>query len=234
MKNLFLIFSFFTFIFVSNINAQIYDPVKWTSSSKQISDDEFELTWTANIESGWYIYSQYIGPDDGPSPTVVAFDNPKAIKLIGKNIEGGHLKKKFDEIWGVEVAKFSELATFKQKIKVLDDTKPIKGYVNFQTCDNSKCLPPTDYEFTFSLKNKKSTGLVDPNNTKDEKVAGVDSKSGDPAELAIKTPEVQTENSGILQPVNWTASISKDGSGNPVIKLIAAIDKGWHIYSLVN
>ena len=76
--------------------------------------------------------------------------------------------------------------------------------------------------------------MVDPNNTKDEKVAGVDSKSGDPAELAIKTPEVQTENSGILQPVNWTASISKDGSGNPVIKLIAAIDKGWHIYSLVN
>ncbi|MBK9026046.1 MAG: hypothetical protein IPL69_19340 [Saprospiraceae bacterium] len=43
MKNLFLIFSFFAFIFVSNINAQIYDPVKWTSSSKQISDDEFEL-----------------------------------------------------------------------------------------------------------------------------------------------------------------------------------------------
>ncbi|MFZ1228917.1 MAG: hypothetical protein WAQ83_12945, partial [Saprospiraceae bacterium] len=65
MKNLFLIFSFFAFIFVSNINAQIYDPVKWSSSSKQISDDEFELTWTAKIESGWYIYSQYIGPDDG-------------------------------------------------------------------------------------------------------------------------------------------------------------------------
>ncbi|MBK9398471.1 MAG: thioredoxin family protein [Saprospiraceae bacterium] len=234
MKNLFLIFSFFAFIFVSNINAQIYDPVKWSSSSKQISDDEFELTWTAKIESGWYIYSQYIGPDDGPSATVVAFDNPKAIKLIGKNIEGGHLKKKFDEIWGVEISKFSELATFKQKIKVLDDTKPIKGYVNFQTCDNSKCLPPTDYEFTFSLKNKKSTGLVDPNTTKDEKVAGTDSKSGDPAELAIKTPETQVENSGIMQPVNWTASISKDGSGNPVIRLIASIDKGWHIYSLNN
>ena len=230
MNKLSFILSFFALTFFSSLNAQIYNPVKWTSSSKQIGDDEYELTWTAKIDAGWYIYSQYIGPDDGPSATLITYENPNSIKLIGKNIEGGHLKKKFDEIWGVEISKFNDLATFKQKIKVLDDSKPITGYLNFQTCDNSKCLPPTDYEFSFNLKNKKS-GMIDPNAPKETKMSGAELDKADPGDFGTRAPETTSDDTGIEQPVKWTAKIDKDKNGQSVVTLNANIEKGWHIYS---
>ena len=54
------------------ISAQIYDPVSWTFSQEQISSDEIELTFSAEIEEGWYLYSQNIA-DDGPVPTSFIF-----------------------------------------------------------------------------------------------------------------------------------------------------------------
>jgi thiol:disulfide interchange protein DsbD len=83
------------------------------------------------------------------NPTQVVFDNPKSIKLIGKNKEGGHIKTMYDEIWDAKITKFTETAILKQRIKVLDDSKPISGYVNFQTCDATKCLP--QWTMTFPL-----------------------------------------------------------------------------------
>jgi len=230
MNKLSFILAFYVLAFVTQLNAQIYNPVKWSSASKQISDDEYELTWSAKIDAGWYMYSQYIEGEDGPSPTVITFENAKAIKLIGKNIEGGHIKKMYDEIFAMNITKFTELATFKQKIKVLDDSKPITGYVNFQTCDNSKCLPPTDYEFSFNLKNKKSSGMVDPNKLSDIKIAGATIDKANPEDFGERAPETEN-NPGISQPVSWKAEISKGNDGSSVVSLIASIDKGWHIYS---
>ena len=53
---------------ITFLQAQIYDPVSWTFSQKNINEDEVELTFQADIEENWYIYSQeLIG--DGPVAT---------------------------------------------------------------------------------------------------------------------------------------------------------------------
>ena len=39
---------------------QIYDPVDWSFSKKQISENTYELTFIADIEPGWAIYSNDI------------------------------------------------------------------------------------------------------------------------------------------------------------------------------
>ncbi|MBK8701637.1 MAG: thioredoxin family protein [Saprospiraceae bacterium] len=51
------------------------------------------------------------------------------------------------------VVKFLDKAPFiiKQKVKVTDSTKPVVGYLTFMTCDNNKCLPPEDVEFSLSF-----------------------------------------------------------------------------------
>ena len=72
--------------FFSNVFGQIFDPVKWSFSSKQVSDNEFNLMYTANIESGWYIYSQYLESDDGPVKTSFTYDKGGHFSLAGKNI----------------------------------------------------------------------------------------------------------------------------------------------------
>lgn len=230
MKKLAILWTFLIAFLSFSVRAQIFDPVHWSTLFKQTGDDEYELTWTAKIDAGWFIYSQYIDPDVGPSPTVVAFDNPKSIRLIGKNTEGGHIKKAYDEIWEAEITKFSEIAILKQKIKVLDDSKPVTGYVNFQTCNHERCLPPKDYEFSFSLKNKSSTrqvttGAVDdknPNTTALSPATGA----------ALNVPETELSNEdGMVHPVEWTASIKTDGAGKSHLAFKARIEKGWRIYS---
>ena len=45
-------------------SAQILEPVKWSFSQNQISDDEFEIIYTAVLDDGWYIYSQYLEGED--------------------------------------------------------------------------------------------------------------------------------------------------------------------------
>mgnify|MGYP001249217173 CR=1 FL=1 len=40
--------------------SQIYEPVDWNFSNKQISENTYELTFTADIEPGWALYSNDI------------------------------------------------------------------------------------------------------------------------------------------------------------------------------
>lgn len=229
MRKLSLLWIFLLCTFSISVQAQIYDPVKWSSSYKQTGPDEYEITWTAKIESGWSIYSQYIDPNVGPNPTQVVFDNQKAIKLIGKNIEGGHIKTVYDEIWEAKITKFTETAILKQKIKVLDDSKPITGYVNYQTCDDSKCLPPADYEFSFNLKNKKNSDQPTTNALED--------KDNNPVSVAAETDEqpgintIPDASQDLIQPVKWTATVKNTENNKAILTFNAAIEKGWKIYS---
>ena len=39
---------------------QIYEPVNWDFSKKQISENTYELTFVADIDEGWAIYSNDI------------------------------------------------------------------------------------------------------------------------------------------------------------------------------
>ncbi|HRN34107.1 MAG TPA: protein-disulfide reductase DsbD family protein [Saprospiraceae bacterium] len=224
MRKLNIFWTFFFALLSFSIHAQIYDPVKWTSSFKQIGDDEYELTWTAKIDNGWSIYSQYIDPNVGPNPTSVVFDNKKAIELIGKNVEGGHIKTVYDEIWEAKITKFTETAILKQKIKVLDDSKPISGYVNYQTCDDTKCLPPADFEFSFKVKNKKKDQSAETG------VGAVDSKGEASVEVLAGAPN-QDDNKEMIQPVSWSATVKKESITKTTIIFNASIEKGYKIYS---
>ena len=51
----------------------------------------------------------------------------------------------------MELVKYKKKAIFVQKFKVSDVTKPISGYLEFMTCDATKCLPPATIDFSFDL-----------------------------------------------------------------------------------
>ena len=49
------------FIFTTiSVSSQIYDPVSWEFSQKQISESEVEIKFKAEIEEHWHMYSQYV------------------------------------------------------------------------------------------------------------------------------------------------------------------------------
>lgn len=163
-----LLFSFL--LFATSSFSQILEPVKWSFESNQLSEDEYELVYTANVESGWTIYSQYTS-DDGPVPTSINYDTEEGFKLIGKAEESGHVKKGLDPFFGVEVIKFlaDEPFVIKQKIKLTGGDLKLAGYVESMACDDSKCLPPSgvDFEFDLIVKATKTKKEVTPTKSTD-------------------------------------------------------------------
>ncbi len=137
---------------VTSSYSQIFKPVKWSFSQEKISDKEYYLVFTAKIDKGWTIYSQFTA-DDGPIPTTITFEESTGIELVGKASESGKKKEGMDALFGVNVIKFLADKPFvmKQKVKVKDASKKVSGYVTYMACDDEKCLPPTDEEFSFSF-----------------------------------------------------------------------------------
>jgi thiol:disulfide interchange protein DsbD len=136
-------------------------PVKWAFESKKISDTEYDLILKAVMANGWSTYSQFI-KGDGPSATEINFAKDANVTLQGAAKESGHVVEGFDKVFGMNIKKFKDEAIFTQRVKVADASKPVKGYVSFMTCDNTKCLPPTDVDFTFNLGADTNTGSVPP------------------------------------------------------------------------
>ena len=147
---IYAILVFFCLLFANNINAQV-DPVKWTHGAKKISNTEFEVTFTATIDKGWNIYSQHTDPS-GPVPTSINFEENANLEFIGEATETGTKKEAFDELFGVNVIKFGGTVAFTQKVKTNGGANEVKGYLEYMSCDDEKCLPPKEVEFIIALK----------------------------------------------------------------------------------
>ena len=151
------VFLLITSLFTLTLSAQIYSPVKWAVTLTPAADGNYTLLAKATIEEGWWVYSQFLENEDGPIATTLNFDAGDHFKVVGKGKESDNAKKIFDKVFEMEVIKFQKYLTIEQKIKVLDASKPISGYINFMTCNDERCLPPTDVEFNL-LATKGSSG----------------------------------------------------------------------------
>ncbi|WP_194776861.1 protein-disulfide reductase DsbD domain-containing protein [Pararhodonellum marinum] len=135
------IFCFLVFMFVaSSSNAQILEPVKWTIESKKLNEQEFEIVYTAKIDYGWHLYSQFVKPK-GPKPT--SFDLEKSTKFIqiGKVTEERGYDV-YDELFKIDVKYFKGNPVFVQKLKKLNKDKvTIIGEIEFMSCNDISCVP---------------------------------------------------------------------------------------------
>ena len=148
MKNTF-IFIFLTYSL--GIFSQIEDPLKWATSVEKTSETEFVLVSTATIDDGWHLYAQDV-PEDGPIATSFTFENAKNdYSLKGNTTEQEGITID-DPVFEMNIKFFENTAVFKQKIQTKSDLNFIKGVVEFMVCDDTKCLPPTEIELVFNLK----------------------------------------------------------------------------------
>lgn len=125
-------------------------PVKWSFQAEKGDDGSYELSFLADVQPGWYIYSQFIG-DEGPIPTSFTFKQDQPIELLGKTREEGKRKEGFDELFGMNIVSFSGQVRFTQRVRLTGAASAIGGYLTFMTCDGERCLPPTDIDFSIPL-----------------------------------------------------------------------------------
>ena len=131
--------------------AQIYSPVKWSFSTEAINDKEAYLVITADIEQGWHIYSQFI-EEGGPIPTTFTFNKSANYNLIGKPIEIPKANPVLDKTFGLMIASHENKVVFKQKIVLKNPEVKVTGSLEFMVCNDERCLPPDDLEFSVITK----------------------------------------------------------------------------------
>jgi cytochrome c biogenesis protein CcdA/thioredoxin-related protein len=139
--------------------SQVFDPVKWTFKSKEVTGKKVDLIFEASIESGWHLYGLNI-PDNGPIATSIVFTDTSGFKLTGKTVSVNDPQIKYDDVFGVDLELFSNEAIFKQQIeKITKEDLVVKGYVEFMSCDDQRCLPPREVEFEFFFKGAGSASV---------------------------------------------------------------------------
>ena len=148
MKKVFLsVAVLFAMLFV---NAQ--NPVSWTFSAKKIADKTYEVHMTASIQKGWHLYSQNQPEDAIAIPTAFTLTANPLFSLDGKIKEVGKLEKFTDKQLGLSANQYSDKVDFVQVVKLKGNAKTnVSGSVEFQTCDDKKCLPPKTVNFSIAL-----------------------------------------------------------------------------------
>lgn len=128
-------------------------PVSWAFSSKKISANVYEVHLTATMQPGWHLYSQSQPADAVAQPTSFKFNSNPLLSVDGKVKEIGKLQKFRDEKLDVSANQYSGKVDFVQVVKVKGAAKTnVTGKLEFQTCDDQKCLPPKTVPFSIALK----------------------------------------------------------------------------------
>lgn len=136
--------------------AQILEPVKWTFESKQVGQ-ETTLVFKATIEEGWHLYDIDL-PEGGPIKTSIHFTDSTLFDFIGELSKEPLPTEVFDKTFNMKLGYFSKQAVLTQKIKLKTEGETeIKGFVEFMSCNDETCTPPTEVEFTFSLNSSQDS-----------------------------------------------------------------------------
>ncbi len=165
MKTKKILFLFFLLFPFASSFSQIQNPVKWSFSVKKEGADNAVLVFTAKIERGWHVYSMKQESDDGPISLTFEFEKNKNYSLDGK-INEPTPEKMYDNNFEMNVKFYEHEVIYKQKIKILTkDAFSVKGLLNFQTCDDKMCLPPTDVDFEFKIDGVAGQQIIDSSDT---------------------------------------------------------------------
>lgn len=135
------------------LGAKAQNPVSWTFTAKKVADKTYEIHMTANIQDNWHLYSQ-TQPDDAIAmPTTFTINPNPLFTLEGKIKEVGKLEKFHDAKLDLSANQYSNTVNFVQVVKLKANVKTnFSGNVEFQTCDDKKCLPPKTVNFNIALK----------------------------------------------------------------------------------
>ena len=136
----------------SVVQAQL-NPVSWTFSAKKINSKTYEVHMTAIMQSGWHLYSQNQPEDAIAIPTTFTVNKNPLITKDGKIKEVGKIIVFHDARLDISAHQYANKVDFIQVVKLKASAKTnFSGNVEYQTCDDSKCLPPKKVEFNIALK----------------------------------------------------------------------------------
>lgn len=153
-----IFFLLLVFLAFAKGNAQILDPVKWTTKIEKKSETNYVLTFNGVLEENWHMYSQFT-PDGGPLPLEIVFKNQKGnFNLIGKAKEG-KTTTAYNDVFEVNETFFVKNAQIQQEITILNPKlSKIEVDFNYQVC-KEVCIN-LEKKFSFKLPSVLKTEVA--------------------------------------------------------------------------
>ena len=90
--------------------AQMMNPVKFTSSLKTNGTPEAKIVFTGKIQPGWHVYSTGLG-GDGPISASFNVNKMDGAEAVGKLQPRGNEISKFDNLFGMKLRYFEGSVT---------------------------------------------------------------------------------------------------------------------------
>ena len=198
------------------IQAQMVDPVHFSSQLKMTGGDEAEIVFSAKIEKGWHLYSTEMG-SDGPISASFHANKMDGAKTVGKLQPRGKEISQFDNMFGMKLRFFEGSASFVQKIKFTKPVYSIDCYLEYGACNDEMCLPPSQIAL---VKKGKSPAVTAEADNADAKAVEAEHIAADTAAVAADT---------VMTDTAMTARISEGDAQklwHPVITELKAYDGG--------
>ena len=123
-----LILAFQLLLVVMFAQAQMLNPVKFTSQLKTNGTAEAEIIFSGKIQPGWHVYSTGLG-NDGPISASFHSNKMDGVELVGKLQPRGHEISNYDALFGMKLRYFEGSVTFVQKVKFTKPQYAIDAYL---------------------------------------------------------------------------------------------------------
>jgi len=187
-----LVVLLFLFLAFAKGNAQLLNPLKWTTQIEKKSNGNYVLTFNGVIESGWHLYSQYTA-EGGSLPLEILFKNQKGnFELIGKTKEST-TKTAYNETFEVNETFFEKKAQLTQEIRLTNPKlSKIEVSFDFQVCKEA-CIN-LEKNFTFLIPSQTAANIAEV--------------PIDTAEITVDSTEVATQK--VIEKSTQSNSISEN------------------------
>ena len=184
-----LIFAMLFLVTSMIMQAQIMDPVHFSSQLKMLSGDEAEILFSATIENGWHVYSTDLG-NDGPISATFNKVKMEGVETIGKLQPRGNEIKQFDKLFDMELRYFEKNVTFAQKIRFVKPEYDIDCFLEYGACNDEMCLPPS--EVSLKEKGKSPVKKVEDEKKKEEESQKIEDDKGQLSD-SVKTESISPD-----------------------------------------
>lgn len=222
-----IMFALLGILLGTSLWAQQLDPVKWNYSVKETSATEAELVFTAKLDAGWHLYSQYTDPN-GPLAIEFTFNDSPDYQRIGK-VQEPKPHEEMDDIFQCVVKSFSGTVVFRQKVKRLADKDfAVKGIVSYQLCNDGSCIAPEDHDFSFkvpgAIANNVSEAVKNAEELDDLPEGWLEEIDANTSEADQVQEDVETVDTAALAAEEvGKAPVEKEGQSLIVVFLIALL-----------
>lgn len=194
--------------------AQMIDPVHFSSQLKELKNGEAEIIFTATIDQGWHVYSTDLG-NDGPVSATFNAVKMDGVEKIGRLEPRGNVIKQYDKMFDMELRFFENKATFVQKIRFTKTDYDIDCYLEYGACSDEMCMPPS----TCDLKKRgKASEIAGTKPDHSENTAIV-------TETKVPDDSVTAANTATSEPVTTSGRSEREDSQllwQPVVKELKA------------